>query len=70
MECQNIVTNLPGYGVILILPNAKLKYQEVLTDLFNEAGLHITQTEKVFDLTFAHHITITISYSQIYNIGT
>lgn len=47
-ECKNIITNLPGFGVILILPNAKNKYQEILTDLTNEAGLHINQTEKVY----------------------
>lgn len=47
-ECNNINTNLPGFGVTLILPCAKDLYQEVLNDLIQEAGLSTVQVEKVY----------------------
>ncbi|XP_074042871.1 uncharacterized protein [Leptinotarsa decemlineata] len=46
-ECHNILNNLPGFGVVVIFPNARDKYMEVMSDLIHEAGLSIHQTEKV-----------------------
>lgn len=47
-ECENILTNLPNYGTVLIFPSARDKYSSVLHDILDEAGLTIQQTEKVF----------------------
>lgn len=46
-ECNNILENLQHLGVILIFPHARTAYQEAFGDLLGEAGLTITQTEKV-----------------------
>ncbi|KAL1491011.1 hypothetical protein ABEB36_011672 [Hypothenemus hampei] len=46
-ECENIITNLPNYGTVLIFPSARDKYKEVLNEIIDEAGLLIQQTEKV-----------------------
>ncbi|XP_015836128.1 fibrous sheath CABYR-binding protein-like [Tribolium castaneum] len=49
-ECHKILETLQHMGIILIFPHAKTSYQEAFGDLLGEAGLTISQTEKV-DLT-------------------
>ncbi|CAG9823404.1 unnamed protein product [Phaedon cochleariae] len=46
-ECHNILNNLHSFGVVLIFPNAREKYWEVMADTIQEAGLAVHQTEKV-----------------------
>ncbi|XP_060518186.1 thioredoxin domain-containing protein 3-like isoform X2 [Cylas formicarius] len=46
-ECENICKNLPNYGTAIIFPCARDKYKEVIGELVDEAGLVISQTEKV-----------------------
>ncbi|CAH0558307.1 unnamed protein product [Brassicogethes aeneus] len=46
-ESQNILEMMDAVGCVLIFPHAKGKYQEVLGDLINEAGLMIKEREKV-----------------------
>ncbi|KAG5889777.1 hypothetical protein JTB14_036393 [Gonioctena quinquepunctata] len=45
-ECQNILNNIPTYGIVLIFPHAREKYWDVLAELVHEAGLAVHQTEK------------------------
>ncbi|KAJ8942898.1 hypothetical protein NQ314_009873 [Rhamnusium bicolor] len=47
LECQNMLNALSPIGNVIIFPNARTKYQEVLADLIQEAGVIIQQTEKV-----------------------
>ncbi|RZC38575.1 uncharacterized protein BDFB_005350 [Asbolus verrucosus] len=49
-ECHNILETLNHYGIILIFHHAKTGYQEAFGDLLGEAGLTISQTEKI-DIT-------------------
>lgn len=46
-ECHNILETLQHLGIILIFPHARLAYQEAFGDLLGEAGLTISQTDKV-----------------------
>lgn len=46
-ECHQILETLQHFGVIIVFPHAKSVYHEAFGDLFGEAGLTISQTEKV-----------------------
>nr|CAI5848239.1 unnamed protein product [Callosobruchus analis] len=46
-EANNILENLKIYGVMLILPNGRDKYSEVVSDVIQEAGLTVQQSDKV-----------------------
>ncbi|CAH1974649.1 unnamed protein product [Acanthoscelides obtectus] len=46
-EANNILENLKTYGVILILPNGREKYSEVVSEVIHEAGLTVQQSDKV-----------------------
>ncbi|VEN44863.1 unnamed protein product [Callosobruchus maculatus] len=46
-EANNILENLKPYGVMLILPNGREKYSEVVSDVLHEAGLTVQQSDKV-----------------------
>nr|CAH7743741.1 unnamed protein product [Callosobruchus chinensis] len=46
-EANNILENLKTYGVMLILPNGREKYSEVVSDVIQEAGLTVQQSDKV-----------------------
>lgn len=46
-ECQNILEMMDNVGFAMIMPHAKLKYNDVLGDELAEAGLMIKEREKV-----------------------
>nr|CAI5853383.1 unnamed protein product [Callosobruchus analis] len=46
-EAKQIIENVQMFGTMIVLPNARQKYAEIVTDILHDIGLMVVQSEKV-----------------------